>query len=338
MLSWIKSHKLIIAIALALAVGLYFYVSRNNNVSYQEYQVKTGAISENLELSGKIQAGSQATLRFPAGGYVTYVGAKEGDEVKKWSTLASLDTRQLQKTLEQKLNLYSIQRGTFDQTIDDNDNSVPDGDLSRELKRLLEKNQFQLDNTVKDVEYLDLSLKLSRLTTPLAGILVSSPTDNAGVQVLPTDSWIVIDPTSLYFSADLDETDLDRVTVGQKVEITLDAFPDQSYESVVSNIAYVPKETTSGTVYELKLALSGDALANLRLGLNGTAKIILTEKASVNLLPSSAVTFTGNETSVLKKQDNKYESVKITTGIENEGQIEVLSGLSEGEYVYVQTN
>lgn len=338
MFSWIKSHKLTLALILGLGLGLYFYLGRGNNVTYQEYQVSSGAISENLELSGKVQAASQATLRFPTGGYVTYLGAKEGDTVKKWTTLASLDARQLQKTLEQKLNLYSIQRGTFEQTVDDNDNSVPDGDLARQLKRLLEKNQYQLDNTVKDVEYLDLSLKLSRLTTPIAGILVSSPTDNSNVQVLATDTWVVVDPTSLYFSADLDETDLSRVKVGQKVEISLDAFPNEHFASVVSSIAYTPKETTSGTVYELKLALDQASLGNLRLGLNGTAKLILTEKTGVKLLPSSAVTFTGNQTSVLKKDGNSYTTHDIKTGIESEGQIEVLSGLSEGEYVYVQTD
>lgn len=337
MKKYFTKRNIIIA-TIILLIGSYFVFNKNNKPVYEKYTVSQGSISDIIELSGKVVANNSSTLRFPTGGLVTWLGAKEGDQVKAWQTLASLDTRQLKKTLEQKLNLYSIQRGTFDQTIDDNDNSVPDGDLGRTLKRLLEKNQYQLDNTVKDVEYLDLSLQLSRLTTPISGILVHSPLDTANAQVLATDTWVVVDPTSLYFSADLDETDLKRVKVGQKVIIHLDAYPDNSYQSEVSSISYTPKETTTGTVYELKLALPKEDLADLRLGLNGTAQIVLVEKNDANLLPSSAVTFTSGKTSVLLKNGNKYNSQSIQTGIENEGMIEVVNGLSEGQDVYIQKN
>ncbi len=336
MINWIKTHKVTsVIIAIVLAFGIYRYTQKGS-VEYTEYTVTKSPIRETFELSGKVVAGSSATLRFGAGGLITYMGAKEGDTVKKWQTLASVDTRQLQKTIEQKLNLYAIQRGTFDQTIDDNDNSIPDGDLARTLNRILEKNQYQLDNTVKDVEYLDLSKTLSRLSSPLAGVLVHSPIDTANVQVSATDTWIVVDPTSLYFSADLDETDLKRVSVGQKVIITLDAFPDKEYESTVESISFSPKETSAGTTYEVKLSIPKDLLSDLRLGLNGTAAIIISEKDSVKVLPSSALSGSNGNTTVTIKNGNKYEEKKIETGVENAGMVEIVSGLGENDHVYVK--
>lgn len=336
MLSWIKSHKVItLIIVVVVAFGLFRYFA-GKKVSYQEYSVSKQNIQETLELSGKVVEGSSATLRFGAGGLLTYLGAKEGDNVKKWQTLASVDTRQLQKTLEQKLNLYAIQRGTFDQTVDDNDNSVPDGDMSRTLKRLLEKNQYQLDNTVKDIEYLDLSLKLSRLSSPITGVLVHAPVEVSNVQVLATDTWVVVDPASLYFSADLDETDLKRVSVGQKVIVTLDAYPDKMIESSIKSISYSPKETTAGTTYEVKLDLPASEVADLRLGLNGTAAIILSEKIGVLTLPSSAFSGSGTDTKVLTKSGNKYTEKIVETGIENEGLVEIVSGLGESDHVYTK--
>lgn len=336
MFTWLKNHKIIVGVVVVLVgFGLYRYFS-SGKATYTEYSVAKKDLQETFELSGKVTAGSSATLRFSAGGLITYLGAKEGDTVKKWQTLASIDTRQLQKTLEQKLNLYSIQRGTFEQTIDDNDNSVPDGDLGRTLKRLLEKNQYQLDNTVKDVEYLDLSVKLSRLSSPIAGVLIHAPIEVSNVQVLATDTWVVVDPDSLYFSADLDETDLKRVSVGQKVIITLDAYPDNRIESSIKSISYSPKETTAGTTYEVKLDLPRSELSNLRLGLNGTAAIILSEKSGVLTLPSSALSGSGTETKVIVKSGNKYSEKVVETGIENEGVVEILSGLGESDHVYVK--
>lgn len=336
MLNWLKAHKWIVFIVLILVGFIWYRVSKSKQVKYTEYSVTRQNITESLELSGKVKAEKSATLRFSAGGLITYLGAKTGDPVKKWQTLASVDSRQLQKILEQKLNLYAIQRGTFDQTTDDNNNTVPGGELADTLKRLLEKNQYQLDNTVKDVEYQSLSVSLAKLVSPIEGILIQSPITTVGVQVLPSDTWIVVDPKTLYLSADLDETDLAKVSIGQKVVVVLDAFPNNPIDSVVGSIAFSPKETTSGTTYEVKIGLSSAGDLALRLGLNGTASVVLSEKSQVNTLPSSAFSSVGTKMSVLRKEGKKYQETTVETGIENAGVVEILSGLSEGDHVYSQ--
>ncbi len=336
MITWLKQHKvLVVLVLIAIGVGVTIYL-RRPTPTYTSFQVKRQTVRETLELSGKVIAGNSATLRFGAGGLITYLGAKEGDTVKKWQTLASVDTRQLQKVLEQKLNLFSIQRGTFEQTVDDNDNSIPAGDDSRELKRLLEKNQYQLDNTIKDVEYQDLSLKLSRITSPISGILTHSPVTSSNVQVAATDTWIVVDPTSLYFSADVDETDLSRLRLDQQVEISLDAFPDRTFPGIITSIGYSPKETTTGTTFEVKIKFTDTDLSLFRIGLNGTGSVILSELPDVLTLPSMALTSQNGATTILSKNGSKYVSKSITTGIENDAVVEVKSGLTEGETVYVQ--
>lgn len=336
MFAWLQSHKLFVCLVLLTIVGGWYLFGRKPKVVYDEFTATRQNISDTLELSGKVRADQSATLRFLAGGLVTYLGPKEGDTIKKWQTLASVDSRQLQKTLEQKLNLYAIQRGTFDQTIDDNDNSIPGGELGMTLQRLLAKNQYQLDNTVKDVEYQDLYLKLSRLSSPIAGVLVQSPITTANVQVSAADIWIVIDPFSLYLSADLDETDLKRVSVGQKVIVVLDAYPDQRITSTVASVAYSPKETTTGTTYEVKISLPQDFRESLRLGLNGNAGLVLSQKDQALTLPASAITNINGKSSVYIKSGSKYVEKNIETGIENGGVVEILVGVSEGDHVYAK--
>ena len=333
---FIRKKIIWFAIIVAIAIGAWYLFGRGPKVSYDQFTVERHNIDDTLELSGKVRAENSATLRFLAGGLVTYVGAKEGDSVKKYQTLASLDVRQLQNVLDEKLNLYAIQRGTFDQTIADNSHSVPGGELGDTLKRLLAKNQYQLENTVKDVEYQNLSVQLSRLTSPLSGILIQAPTNVSGVQVLATDSWVVVDPSSLYLSADLDETDLSRVKIGQKVVITLDAFPDHPVTSSIISIAFSPKETSTGTTYEVKVGLNPADFPGLRLGLNGTAAIVLTEKSQTLTLPASAISSAAGNSFVYVLSGKKYLEKPIQTGIENAGNVEILEGLSEGDHVYAK--
>jgi RND family efflux transporter MFP subunit len=336
MFTWIRTHKLaVVFILLVLVAGWYFF-GRKPTVVYDEYTVKKGDINETLELSGKVSAEKSASLKFLAGGLITYLGPKEGDTVKKWQTLASIDTRQVQKTLEQKLNLYKSQLNTFDDVKDGYKDEIESKEIDDTVRRVLERNQFSLENSVKDVEYLDLTLKLSRISSPMSGVLVQSPITTAGVQVTPTDAWIVVDPSTLYLSADLDETDLRRVSIGQKVIVSLDAYPELDLHSTITSISYSPKETTTGTTYEVKISLSQDDMKNLRLGLNGTAAIVLSEKAGVVTLPSSAISNEGGRSFVYIKSDNKYIEKDVQTGIENGGVIEIIGGVSEGDHVYAQ--
>ena len=332
-----KKKYLLIGVIVAVVAGFGWVIfGRKPQVAYDAVSVSRGEISDVVELSGKVQAGKLASLRLGAGGLVTYLGAKEGDTVQAGQTLASLDTRTLQKTMEEKLNTYAIQRGTFDQTVSDNSYSVPSGDVGNTLQRLLAKNQYQLENTVKDVEYQDLLIRLSRIYSPFKGILVAAPVTSPGSIVLPTDTWTVVDPSSLEFDADLDETDLKNVHVGQSVLVSLDAYPGRTVTSTVASISFSPTETSTSTTYTMKIILPKDALADLRLGLNGTADVVKTEKDNVLLLPASAISEVKGKPMVTVKDGKNYKQIPVETGIENGGSIEVVSGVAEGNTVYVQ--
>ncbi len=333
--AWITKNRLLTLLVIGL-LTLIWLRSQNNEVEYTPYTATSADLTETIELSGKIAARNSATLRFLAGGFVTYLGAQSGDSVEKWQTLASIDTRQLQKVLEQKLNLYAIQRGTFDNTQDGYKKNIEDGDVDSELRRLLEKNQYQLENTVKDVEYQDLALKLTRLSSPLRGILIQSPISVPNVQVLSSDSWVVVDPATLEFVADLDEADISKISIGQKAKVTLDAFEDKVITSEITAISYAPKETTTGTVFEVKIQIPQDEISNLRLGLNGTASIIIKEISGATSLPVTAVKGFGGDTHVLTKKGKKYEKTPVKIGVESGGMIQILEGLEPGSIVYAE--
>lgn len=335
-LNWLKKHKIKVTIAIIFLVIFAYFRSRSNSVTYIEYQVESKNLVETLELSGTVDAELLANLHFPAGGLVTYAPFKEGDQVNKYETIASLDQRQLKLSLEKQLNIYTKQLNTFDQTNENNEDEIYSGEINSELRRILDGAQYDLDNSVIDVELQDLSIKLSRLYSPISGILVHSPITVPNVNVSLTDSWIVVDPNTLIFVADLDETDLAKVEVGQHVTIILDAFPDKEFESTVSSISYTPKETSTGTTYEIKIILPAEAMQELRLGLNGTASIKIGEKLDTPTLPQSAISIEPEGTVVYVKNGNKYETKNIVMGVSENGDVEIISGLEKGDTVYAK--
>src|SRR3989344_2912816 len=64
------------------------------------YTVKRQTLSDDLSLSGEIDAEEKTVLRFQSSGKLSWVGVKEGDYVKKYQTVASLDQREVQENLK----------------------------------------------------------------------------------------------------------------------------------------------------------------------------------------------------------------------------------------------
>ena len=78
------------------------------------YTVKREDLVETLSLSGEIDAKEKADVKFQTSGLLSWVGVKEGDYVKKYQSLASLDKRELQNSMSQLLNLYMKERWDFE--------------------------------------------------------------------------------------------------------------------------------------------------------------------------------------------------------------------------------
>lgn len=327
-------------ILLVLVVLGYFGWQRyqKNGQEYEQHQAQNRSLTQTLELSGEIDAKRKENLHFQAGGLVTYYPHQEGDKLEKFETIASLDQRQLKKTLKKRLNLYAKELNDFSQTRDDHEEAIEANDIDLELKRILENAQYDLDNAVIDVELQDLSIKLSRIYAPFAGILTSSPITSPNVNVLATDTFTIVDPFSLYFKADLDESDLSKVKENMPATITLDAYSDLKLDSTVTNISYAAKETTTGTTYEIEFSLPKSDLENLRLGLNGTSTIILSEKQSTLTVPLETVFEDEKSTFVYLKKGSEIIKQPVETGISNNTYIEITFGLSPGDTVLFGEN
>src|SRR4030066_1972411 len=74
---------------------------------YETAKVQKEDLTDTVSASGTIGAENQVDLKFQTSGLLTWVGVKEGDSVKKWQALASLDKRELEKTLQKYLLDFS---------------------------------------------------------------------------------------------------------------------------------------------------------------------------------------------------------------------------------------
>lgn len=293
-------------------------------------------LTQTLEAAGVVNAKEKASLRFIAGGKVVFLGAKEGDAVKKWQTVATIDARDLQKRLEKNLNLYSQERNSWDQTKDDSKDKV----LLTKDNRVINTEQLTLNNSVIDVELASIATSNTVMSTPIAGVLVSAPTNVSGVTLGPTDTFTVVNPTSLVFQAEVDEADIAQIQKGQKVSLKLDAYPDEPLETTVRTISYIAVQTSSGTAFVVEMPVSTAATASAaildkyRLGMNGDATVELATRQNVLTVPLSATRERDSKFYVdVKTGPETYQEREIKVGLQTDDEVEVTGGLSETDEI-----
>ncbi len=345
--TWIKTHWKIslAAIIAALVPGAYAAHQSNlpligKSIVYQTVTPTTQDIEETISLSGTVEANQTATLKFQTAGLLTWVGVKEGDRVKKYQAIASLDKRKLQQSLKKEMNNYLNERWDFEQTQDDYQESKDRSLVTDSIKRILEKAQFDLENSVIDYELKDLAVRLATITSPIEGIVTSIDAPQAGVNITPaTATFKIINPQTVYFSAEVDETDIARVKPNSQAVIVLDAYPDEDIASSVQEIAFTPKTGTSGTVYEVKLALpQQNQNLKYKIGLNGDAQIIVKQKQNALTVPTQAIKLKDNKTVIYLLKNNKKEVVEVKTSIETENATEIISGVTANSQIIIDPN
>ena len=214
----------------------------------KKYSPKTETLSVKKVVSeimaeGQIRSQNEAILHFQIGGKVVYLPFKEGDKINQGQTIASLDTYVTQKQLASTLNAYRTTRNAFDQTKDNIQDNVSkaqqvlpydyyakagiggldtkENAMNDAIKRILDQNQANLDNSVIQVELANYAFTLSTLTSPIDGVLIHQEVTTPQVMVTPQNTFTVIDPEVLVFKANVPENDINFVEEGAQATIQL---------------------------------------------------------------------------------------------------------------------
>lgn len=325
-ISFIRKHKIISIIIFLLIAGLLFVLRSKPPKPVSTEKVAFGDIVQSLSITGTVSSERFVDLTFPVGGKLASLGIQKGDTVSQNQVIATLDQNTALKNLKTALLNYSIQRNTFDQS---NGTEKPADALNDTVRRVLQNNQYNLDLAVNSVELQDLARQESILITPISGIVTRTDVKTAGINITPTTTFSIVDPTTLSFRMEIDEADISKVKPGQEVEVNLDSYPDKTLRLTVESIDFVTHTTsTGGNAYDVKAKIPSNNTYQYRVGMNGNATIITNKKRNVIKIPLSSL---NDDNSVYVKVGNSYEKRSIKLGLQNDTDTEVVSGLSAND-------
>lgn len=168
--------------------------------------------------------------------------------------------------------------------------------------------------------------------TPAAGKVIS-----VGLSVSPGQLlFSIADFDTLVFAANVDESDVSQVKRGQTADVVLDAFANRTFSGLVKSVALVPSTTQSGgTAFEAQIRILDVGATPLRLGMGGSADIKQTSRSGVLTVPFEAIQGSTNSPVVYRVRNGKIDRVGVKLGISTDTEVEVVSGLRQGDTVVV---
>lgn len=195
---------------------------------------------------------------------------------------------------------------------------------STERAALLDAARGKGEETLK---YWEETYKPIPLPAYIDGEVIVATTQ-AGQTVTTADAVLVLSDR-LIVRAQVDETDIGKISNEKKAIISLDAYPDTKIKAVVEHIYYESKTVNNVTIYEVDLVLE-EIPFFLRSGMNTNVDFIEQNKENILMLPVEAVNKENGDSYCLISQGNGQEALKsrVTLGISDDKNIEILSGIT----------
>ncbi|MDD5634346.1 MAG: efflux RND transporter periplasmic adaptor subunit [Candidatus Omnitrophica bacterium] len=188
----------------------------------------------------------------------------------------------------------------------------------------------------EEIKYWEDVYKPTPLLSPIDGEVIVSK-DEPGQTVTASDVIVVLSD-QLIVQAQVDETDIGKVKLGQGVVITLDAYPQIEINGKVDHIYYESQTVNNVTIYQVDI-LPESVPDVFRSGMSATVTIMENEKDNILTLPLGAVKRDKNGAYVLvgKTKGKKPEERRVELGVSDEQNVEIVSGLAADDKVLITT-
>ncbi|MGH8711680.1 MAG: efflux RND transporter periplasmic adaptor subunit [Burkholderiales bacterium] len=359
-------RALYIIIALALVAGaalFYFYTAP---LEVEQTQVTSAYPSQQfamLNATGYVVAQRKAAVASKATGRLEWLGVAEGSRVKQGEIIARLENRDMVANMENAAAGVNVAKANLEQ------GEAEYRDAERQLKRTrelvtqkfvseasLDSAQARFDKAAAALSSLKAAIKSAEaqhraaqvaveytlIRAPFDGVILSK-TANVGDVVTPFSSALdakgavvtMADMSTLEVEADVSESNLQKVQVGQPCEIQLDALPDMRFRGEVSRIVpTVDRAKATVTTKVRFLEPNPRILPEMSAKVTFLNQELTAEQQKPRTVVSpEALTERGGKTVAFVIRDGKAHQVSVETGSRIGDMVEVKQGLQFGDKV-----
>jgi HlyD family secretion protein len=334
-------------------------------------------ITAKVSANGKVQAVAKVDISANLMGQVTRLAVKEGDLVKKGQFLMEIDPSRSRANTE-SLSANAEAAGTEFQSAEARLAQAKADFTRAEANRkagIIAQAEFEqvrtalttATNTVlslrrrveqakADLRGASVSLRYSTITSPMDGVVTARRIEQGetaiiGVQNQPGTILLTIsDMSKVEAELEVDEASIPNVKLGQNATVRIDAYPNQSFDAVVTEVGGSPLLKLSqneATKFKVKVQMKTPP-PTIKPGLSAQAEIFTGSRENALAIPLQALVMKGiklkdgekakpgvpkEEEGVFVMEGGKAKFLPVKTGLMGELNVEVTEGLKGGENI-----
>ncbi|HKD11337.1 MAG TPA: efflux RND transporter periplasmic adaptor subunit [Thermoanaerobaculia bacterium] len=292
-----------ILLVVVAAVGLYFAIRgrRKPEPKYQTAVADKGNITMTVTATGSVSAVTTVQVGSQVSGIISKLFVDFNSHVKKGQLLAELDPTPFEAQVEQqRATLAKAQVDTANALITFNrqkrlleDGLAAQSDFDA-AKAAYDGARAQVDMAKATLAQAETNLKYTKIVSPIDGVVVARQYDvgqtvAASFQA-PTLFTIAQDLTKMQVQADVDESDIGRVAVGQQARFTVDAYPEQAFRGTVSQVRLNATSNQNVITYPVIIAVPNPD-EKLRPTMTANVTIDVAMVRDVLRVPNAALRF-----------------------------------------------
>lgn len=362
-----KNKKIWLIICAVAVVALIIWLlsggKKEEKVEFETAKVERQSINTTITATGTIEPVTSVTVGTQVSGIVSRLYVDYNSIVKKGQVIAELDKTNLTSELNTaRANLSSAQstlnyeQANFNRYKTLFDKGLVSADEFENARLSYDKARQQVNTSRESVQKAQTNLGYATITSPIDGVVLSKSVEEGQTVAAsfntPELFTIAQDLTNMRVIADIDEADIGGVKEGQRVTFTVDAFPDDKFEGVVTQVRQQATTSSNVVTYEVVISAPNNDL-KLKPGLTANVTIYTMEKNDVLAVPAKALRFTPNEALLKKDQQiedietpfkvwtmegNTFKAHAVEIGVSNGMTTEIVKGIGEGTDVLVDFN
>ena len=356
----IKKGTVIAAVCVVAAVALVLLLkpSGKEQITLETAPVTRITIVNSVTATGTVEPVTEVEVGTQVSGIIDKLYVDYNDEVKAGQVIAEMDRITLQAELESAQSQLSSAKTEYDYRLKEYNRAkaLHEKDLVSEADYDLavynyEKALNAYKQSQASMVKVRRNLGYATITSPIDGVVISRAVEEgqtvaAGFNT-PTLFVIAKDLTKMQVIAAVDEADIGQVKEGQKVEFTVDAYPDDVFTGEVKQVRLEPTTTSNVVTYEVVITADNPDL-KLKPGLTASVAIQTLCREDVLSVPTKALRFTPDPAQMARlgvqvdgaapqgkcvwvKQGDTISPVAVETGSVMNDRTEVMGGVEDGQ-------
>ncbi|MBO4765428.1 MAG: efflux RND transporter periplasmic adaptor subunit [Bacteroidales bacterium] len=354
-----KALKFVLwALVAAFVILTFFFLWRQSRPASETYELLKPVertIYQSSIATGQIQPRREVYVKPRITGILTQINVKVGQEVATGDIIARVSVipdmssyNDAQSAVEaSNLQLQEAQRDY------DRSKALYEGDvISREeFEKATHNLSLAKENAAKAQSSLDIilygsskrsgSVNTTIVKATMSGKVIDLPLKQ-GASVVSTSPYsegttiaTIADVSDMIFDGKIDETEVDRLTVGTPARITVGSSLDRHITGTLEEISSMGVKENGTVMFSLKASVdSDDGTTELRAGYSANAEFITAQADNVISIEETAIAFEDGGTYVYKlvsaeKKDQKFERIPVVTGLSDGIYIEIKEGVTE---------